>query len=140
MPDQKTNIRDREIRTSSLDGIWHAQWRVAGPEEDAFGGLPFTLLVQRRRACGIDRQGDLLTAVFGLQTENSVEVVAWVDPAIIDVRPLLAPTDGVYVRQARCYRGTLDVVRIGESLHLAGTITHGDTAFTVRLEWVGPLP
>ncbi|HJQ60664.1 MAG TPA: hypothetical protein VJ890_27420, partial [Vineibacter sp.] len=71
-------INDR--RTSSLDGIWRMDWEAARSDDGGFGGIPFTLLVQKRRACGIDRRGTLLTAVFGQQTEDSVEVAAWVEP------------------------------------------------------------
>jgi hypothetical protein len=115
-------------------------WGVARSDESAFGGIPFTLLVRSRRACGIDRRGVLLTAVFGQQTEDSIDVVAWVDPAIVDVSLLLRPVDGLYLRQAQSYRGRLSVVRAGSLPLLAGTIAHGDAAFNVRLELVGALP
>ncbi len=138
--DQEPHAKDREIRTGSLDGIWRMEWSVARPDEDGFGGIPFTLLVQRRRACGVDRHGALLTGVFGQQTEGTVEVVAWVDPAIADARPQMARTDGIYVRQAQSYRGTLDVIRTNSALRLVGTVSHGTATIIVRLEWVGALP
>lgn len=127
-------------RASSLDGVWRMDWGMAKPDEDGFGGIPFTLLVQRRRACGIDRRGVLLTAVFGQQTELSVEVVAWVDPAIVDVERQLRRTDGLLVREAQSYRGRLSVTPAGSTIRLSGTISHGDAAFNVQLELLGSLP
>ena len=138
--EQEPHAKDRETRTGSLDGIWRMDWSVARRDEDAFGGMPFTLLVQRRRACGIDRHGALLTGVFGQQTEDTVEVHAWVDPAIAEARLLMARADGIYVRQAQSYRGTLEVIRQDGSLRLAGTVSHGTATFTVRLEWIGAVP
>jgi hypothetical protein len=115
-------------------------WGAVRPDEGGFGGITFTMLVQRRRACGIDRRGILLTAVFGQQTEDSVEVVAWVDPALIDAEISLRPTDGIYVRQAQSYRGRLNVTGVGNLVRLVGTISHGADTFNVRLEFVGALP
>ena len=136
--DEEPHGKDR--RTGSLDGIWRMEWSVARPDEDVFGGIPFTLMVQRRRACGIDRHGALLTGVFGQQTEDTVDVVAWVDPAIVDAKPQMARPDGIYVRQAQSYRGTLDVIRTESSLRLVGSVSHSTTTIIVRLEWVGALP
>jgi hypothetical protein len=138
--DQEPHAKDREIRTGSLDGIWRMEWSVARPDEDVFGGIPFTLMVQRRRACGIDRYGAVLTGVFGQQTEETVDVVAWVDPAIADARQQMARPDGIYVRQAQSYRGTLDVIRTGDAFRLVGSVSHSTATIIVRLEWVGPLP
>ena len=138
--DQEPHIGEADRRTGSLDGIWRMDWGAARSDESGFGGFPFTLLIRSRRACGIDRRGILLTAVFGQQTEDSVDVVAWVDPAIVDVSLLLRPTDGVYFRQAQSYRGRLSVARAGSVPVLAGVVSHGEAAFSVRLEWTGPLP
>ena len=48
--------------------------------------------------------------------------------------------DGIYVRQAQSYRGTLDVIRTGDALRLVGSVSHSTATIIVRLEWVGSLP
>ncbi|TXL73685.1 hypothetical protein FHP25_19950 [Vineibacter terrae] len=138
--DQAAHSVEGDRRASSLDGIWRMEWGLVGSDDGGFGGIPFAVLVQRRRACGIDRRGVLLTAVFGRQTEDSVEVAAWSDTAVVDVDHVLRPADGIHVRQEQSYRGRLDVVRQSGLLRLVGTISHGGKAFNVRLELVGALP
>ena len=137
--DREPHFGEGDRRASSLDGIWRMDWGAARSDDSGFGGVPFTLLVRSRRACGIDRRGVLLTAVFGQQTDNNVEIVAWVDPAIVDVSLLLRPADGMYVRQAQSYRGSLTVSRAGNLPLLTGIVSHGGDAFNVRLERVGDL-
>jgi hypothetical protein len=137
---QPASAPDYDRRTVSLDGIWQMHWSMAPAEEGGFGGVPFTLLVQRRRACGTDRRGALLTAVFGQQTEDSVDVAAWVDPPVSDLTLPLPPEDGVHTRRAQSYRGRLEVIGRGGTVRLTGSVSRGDAAIEVRLEWVGPLP
>lgn len=138
--DRRSYVGEGDRRAGSLDGIWRMDWGVARSDESGFGGIPFTLLVRRRRACGIDQRGVLLTAVFGQQTDDIVEIIAWVEPAIVDVSLLLRPTDGIYVRQAQSYRGRLTVLRAGNLPVLAGLVSHGGDVFNVRLEMTGALP